>query len=48
MLVFRSPASNLRRFSMVRWLAIEGKDLDWLGQVPYVQYEVVFFVFLTF
>jgi hypothetical protein len=33
---------------VARWLTDEGKDLDWFGQRPYVQYGVVLFVFLTF
>jgi hypothetical protein len=42
------PVNLTPRFSVVWWLTIEGKNLDWFGQSPYVQYGVVFFVFLTF
>jgi hypothetical protein len=35
-------------FSVARWLTVEAKDFDWFGQLSYIQYWVVFFIFLTF
>jgi hypothetical protein len=36
-------------FSVVQWLTTECKGLDWFGRtLYYVQYKMVFFVFLTF